>query len=276
MKKTVIVFDLVTLLLMAAAMLLRKLELLTVLDEKGLTVFRPVTLVLIALCVLAAVVFFLFSRQTGQTEEQEKAGKAFDLGWGTAAFLVQLYGAWLLFKAWKSGGTTLDLVLAILAGLAAAGWLCIRIAEYRGRGSTGSVFLAGSLASLFCCLWLIAYYRDEAAEPSLLLTVYAFLALCASCVAAYYYTGRSIGRGRPRRTLFFCALAAFLSMVAQVRGEEASACRLFWVAGALQFWLSAAMVLRDPGIAEEIPAEGEGAEEESETSEEPAETPEEE
>ena len=268
MKKTGIVFDLVTLLLLAAAMLLRKLELLTVLDEKGLTVFRPVTAVLIALCVLAAVLFFLFSRQDGQPEEQGKAGRIFDLGWGTAAFLVQLWGAWLLYKGWKSGGTMLDLVLALLAGLAAAGWLCVRIAEYREKGSAGAVFLAGALVTLFYCLWLIAYYRDEAPEPSLILTLYAFLALCASCVAAYYYTGRTIGKRRPRRTLVFCGLAALLSMAAQVRGEETSAYRLFWVAGAMQFWLSAAMVLRSPGAAEEAPAEEPEGEENAEAPEE--------
>ena len=43
MKKSGIVFVLVSLFLSAAAMLLRKLELLTVLDAGGLAVFKPVT-----------------------------------------------------------------------------------------------------------------------------------------------------------------------------------------------------------------------------------------
>ena len=253
MKKTGIVFSLVTLLLLAAAMLLRKLELLTVLDSSGLAVFRPVTAVLIALCVLAAVFYILVSRQTPQPEELGITEKYLRLGWGTAAFLVQLCGAWLLFRSWKSGGTALALALALLAGLAGAGWLCLRIAECRGRTSSGDRFLAGSVVTLFYCLWLIAYYRDEAPQPSLILTVYGFLALCVSCVAAYYYTGRAIGRLRPRRTLFFCGLAVLLSMVAQVRGAEPSAFRLFWIAGAMQFWLSAVVVLRSPEAPEEDP-----------------------
>ena len=89
----------------------------------------------------------------------------------------------------------------------------------------------------------------------------AGLALCAGCVAAYGYTGGAVGRLRPRFTLVFCGLAVFLSLVAMVRGEEPGAYRLFWLAGAVQFCLSAIMLLRPrtPAPADET-AEGPAAE----------------
>lgn len=256
MKKSGIVFVLVSLLLSAAAMLLRKLELLTVLDAGGLAVFKPVTAILIALSVLAAVFFLFFARHEADKPENPVSFASFrSLGvpgvvFGGVCLVIQLLGAWLLFREWKNGGSTLDLVLALLAGLAGAGWLCLRLEEWRGR-SEGSRFLAGCLITLFYCLWLIAYYHDEAAEPSLILTVYAFLALCACCVAGYSYTGGCVGRMKPRRALFFCGLALYLSLVAMVR-QEAGAYRIFWLAAALQFCLCG-LVLLSPAAPETAP-----------------------
>ena len=263
MKKSGIVFVLVSLLLAAAAMLLRKLELMTVLDARGLAVFKPVTAVLIALSVLAAVFYLLFARHEVEKPAEPVSFASFrSLGLpgvvlGAVALVIQLLGAWLLFREWKNGSGALNLVLALLAGLAGAGWLCLRLEEWR-RKSEGSGFLAGCLATPFYCLWLIAYYRDEASEPSMILTVYAFLALCACCVAGYGYTGGFAGRMKPRFVLFFCGLAVFLSLVAMVR-QEASAYRLFWLAAALEF-CQCGMVLLSPGEPEKAPEPVDGPE----------------
>ena len=262
MKKSGIVFVLVSLLLAAAAMLLRKLELMTVLDAGGLAVFRPVTAVLIALSVLAAVFYFFFARHELEKTKEPVFASAFrSLGMpgvalGAVCLVVQLLGAWLLYRGWKTGGGTLELVLALMAGLAGAGWLFLRIQEYRETKSEGPGFLAGCLVTLFSCLCLVTYYRYEASEPSLILTVYAFLALCACCIAGYGYTGGSVGRLRPRFTLFFCGLALYLSLVAMVRQEEA-AFRLFWLAAALQYG-QCALVLLSPRDPEKEPEPGEG------------------
>ena len=279
MKKSGIVFILVSLLLSAAAMLLRRLELLTVLDAGGLAVFRPVTAVLIALSVLAAAFYFLFARhEIEQTKEPVSFASFRSLGipgvvWGAVCLVVQLLGAWFLYKGWKTGGRTLDLVLALLAGVAGAGWLFLRIQEYRETKSEGPGFLAGCLVTLFSCLCLVTYYRYEASEPSLILTVYAFLALCACCIAGYGYTGGSVGRLRPRFTLFFCGLALYLSLVAMVRQEEADF-RLFWLAAALQYGQCALVLLspmdpeKEPEPAEGEPAEGDPDGEKAEPGEE--------
>lgn len=255
MKKNGLVFALVTLLLSAAGMLLRKLELLTALDADGLAVFRPATASLIALSVLMAAFCILYARKELPAQP---GGELRSLGPAAAALAavclpVQLYGAWLLFGSWKGSGDTLALVLALLAGLAGAGWLYLHIAEWQGWKAAGSRLLAGSLITLFHCLWLISYYRDEAPQPALILPVYGFLALCAGCIAAYGYTGGSVGRLRPRRTLVFCGLAVYLSLVALVRGESA-AWRLFWLTDAVQFCLCALQLLLS-GAAPEAPLE---------------------
>lgn len=265
MKKSGIVFILASLLLATAGMLLRKLELLTVLDASGLPVFRPVTVVLIVLSVLAAAFSFLLARREVEKPAEPVSFASFrSLGvpgvvLGAVALVIQLLGAWLLFREWKADGSTLSLALALLAGLAGAGWLCLRVEELREMKPGGTRFLAGSLVTLFYCLWLIAYYRDEAAEPAQILTVYAFLALCACCVAGYAYTGGCVGRLKPRFALFFCGLALYLSLVAMVR-QEASAYRLFWLAAALQF-CQCGMVLLSPGEPEKVPEPGEPEEE---------------
>ena len=256
MKKSGIVFVLVSLLLSAAAMLLRKLELLTVLDAGGLAVFKPVTAILIVLSVLAAAFFLLFARHEADQAEKPVSFASFrSLGvpgvvFGAVCLVIQLMGAWLLFRQWKTGGGTLVLILAILAGLAGAGWLCLRLEEWRGK-SMGSRFLAGCLVTLFYCLWLISYYHDNAAEPSLILTVYAFLALCACCVAGYSYTGGCVERMKPRFALFFCGLALYLSLVAMVR-QELGAYRIFWLVSALQF-CQCGLVLLSPGDPVKVP-----------------------
>ena len=279
MKKSGIVFILASLLLAGAAMLLRKLELLTVLDAGGLPVFKPVTGVLIALSVLAAVFYLLFARHEVEKPADRASFTAFrSLGipgviLGAVSLVIQLLGAWLLFREWKNAGETLYLVLALLAGLAGAGWLCLRVEEYRGMKPGGSRFLAGCFVTLFYCLWLITYYRDEAAEPAQILTVYAFLALCACCVAGYAYTGGSVGRMRPRFALFFCGLALYLSLIATVR-QEAGAYRIFWLAAALQFCQSG-LVLLSPGDPESAPESAEPDPSEPEDTPEPAEPEEE-
>lgn len=261
MKKTGLVYILVALVLSAAAMLLRSLELSTAIDEAGLWVFRPVTAVLIALTVLAAVFCFLAARKCGRSggtfmEEFCSLGLPGVICSGVC-LLLQLYGAWLLFREWKGRGDVLELLLALLAGLAGAGWLCLRLGEWKGMQTRASRFLGGSLVTLFFGFWLVVYYRDNAPEPTLLLTVYAFLALCACSVAAYCVTGGAVGRLKPVKALIFCSLALYLSMVALV-GKEPMAYRLFWAAAAVQFALSIIMFLSPlerPAPVEEVPAD---------------------
>lgn len=271
MKKSGLVYFLVVLVLSGAAMLVRSLELSTVLDAGGLAVFKPATAVVICLSLLTAVFCVFFVRRyiqarTGEVFTAEYASFGlFGVVLGAASLLVQLYGAWLLFRGWKSGGNALDLILAVLAGLAGAGWLSMRIEENKGKEGYGARFAAGSVVTLFYCFWLIVYYRDEAPEPSMVLTVYAFLTLCACAIAAYQIAGGSVGKLRPRLAAAFCGVAMYLSLVALVRAEPASY-RLFWLAGAVQFALSGTMLL---GPCEPFPA----PEKEEETGSEPSEAP---
>lgn len=263
MKKTGLVFILAALVLSAAAILLRLLELSTAIDADGLVLFRPVTVILALLSLAAAVFFFLFARRYGKNGGPSGSDYR-SLGipgvvWAVVCLLLQVYGAWLVFQGWKTEKDVLALILALMAGLAGAGWLFLRLGEWKNVGSAGARFLAGSLVTLFYGLWLVVYYRDNAANPTLLLTVYDYLALCACCVAACCITGGAGGLMKPVKTLVFCGLALYLSLVA-LSGAK-TAYRLFWTAAALQFALSALMLLNPldkPAPAEEeVPAEAE-------------------
>ncbi len=260
MKKNGLVYILAALVLSAAAMLLRSLELSTAIDADGLALFRPVTAVLIALTLLTAAFFILFARRSSGgwsafAEDYRSLGLP-GVIWSAACLLAQLYGAWLLFREWKTGSDVLSLILALLAGLAGAGWLYLRLEEWRGKDSRASRLLAGILVTLFYGFWLIVYYRNEAPNPTLLLTVYAFLALCACSAAACCFTGGVVGRLKPGKTLVFCGLALYLSLVALVRSEP-TAFRLFWAAAAVQFAHSSVLLLSplDKPVPEEAPVE---------------------
>ena len=118
MKKRATFYIVVLLVLTWAANLLRKLELLTVLDDAGLAVFKPVTAVLIVLCVLVAAFCVLFVRKTVPANGPGEAERYPGLGLSAVVcaavcLLVQLYGAWLLFQDWKRDGSALDLILAL-------------------------------------------------------------------------------------------------------------------------------------------------------------------
>ena len=266
MKKTGVVFILITLLLSAAAMLLRKRELAVVLDGDGLAVFRWETAAVIGLSVLAAVIILFIACRFGKKAGDKPIFAEDFAGLGlpgvllaALCLLAQLYGAWLLFRTWKTGKETLYLILAVMAGLGGAGRFCLRLEAWKARSGKGARLLAGSLVTLFYCFWLIVYYRYEAPNPSLILTVYAFLALCACSLGAYSVTGGAVGRLKPRQAILFCGLGVYLSLVALV-GEELPAYRFFWGAAAVQFACSALTLLSplDRPAPEAEPAQEEG------------------
>ena len=86
------------------------------------------------------------------------------------------------------------------------------------------------------------YYRDNAPVPSLILTVYGFLALCAATVASYGFAGGSAGKLRVRRCLTLCGLGTYLCAVAMV-GESEGAYRLFFGATAAELLITGLLLL---------------------------------
>lgn len=82
---------------------------------------------------------------------------------------------------------------------------------YRGEDARERVALL-ELCLLFC-LWLITDYQARAADPIIMDYVYEVFAIVCSLMGLYYIAGYSFQTGKPRRTVFFCLMGAYFSMV---------------------------------------------------------------
>ena len=82
---------------------------------------------------------------------------------------------------------------------------------YRGEDAKEQVPLL-ALCLLFC-LWLITSYQARAADPVIMDYVYEVFAIVTSLLGLYYIAGYSFQFGKPRRTVFFCLMGAYFSLV---------------------------------------------------------------
>lgn len=66
---------------------------------------------------------------------------------------------------------------------------------------------------LLFCLWLITDYQARAADPIIMDYVFEVFAIVCSLLGLYYISGWSFQTGKPRRTVFFCLMGAYFSLV---------------------------------------------------------------
>lgn len=66
---------------------------------------------------------------------------------------------------------------------------------------------------LLFCLWLITDYQSRAADPIIMDYVYEVFAIVCSLLGLYYLAGWSFQTGKPRRTIFFCLMGSYFSLV---------------------------------------------------------------
>jgi len=82
---------------------------------------------------------------------------------------------------------------------------------FRGEEVKEKLSLLG-LCFLYC-LWLISDYQVRAADPVIMDYVYEVLAIVCSLLGLYFLAGYSFQTGKPRRTVLFCLMGAFFSLV---------------------------------------------------------------
>lgn len=127
---------------------------------------------------------------------------------------------------------------------------------YRGEAPEEKVSLLG-LCFLFC-LWLITAYQTRAADPVIMDYVYEVLSIVCSLLGLYCIAGYSFQTGKPRRTVFFCLMGAFFSLVTLADGHTyAEMARL----GFAVLFLSAhaALILHQPAAAAAVTEDETGA-----------------
>lgn len=151
-------------------------------------------------------------------------------------------------------------ILFCVAGLPSA--LLWGKALYRG-GETKEKLSLLALCLLFC-LWLITAYQTRAADPVIMDYVYEVLAIVCSLLGLYFIAGYSFQVGKPRRTVFFCLMGAFFSLVTLADAHSYAEMARYGFA-VLFLPAHAALILNQPPAAPD-PADGEtGADTRAET-----------
>ena len=103
-------------------------------------------------------------------------------------------------------------LLALTGALGGAAWLALGLDGWRKKKEDS--FLSAVLPVFFCGVCLILFYKTYAQLPALRYTLYPFLGLCAALAALHLIAGFTLGRVRPRLTLFLCGAGSYLCIVA--------------------------------------------------------------
>jgi len=241
--------------LSAAGAVLRTIELRTALDTSTMLMdFVPASLVLLILSAVMVCVMVLISSRSAARELPGNYVQCFGEKWmlpvSAVALLMMLAGALLCLRersASLSGGAASS-ILALLGALAGAAWLSLGIEIFRKKGRGD--FLSSVLPVLFCGAFLIIFYKSHAQQPAMLLTLYPFLALCASLAALHLISGFTVNRARPRPALFLAGTGCYLCIVSLITVTELPL-RLFFGAIALELAAHGTALL----IPHPVPAE---------------------
>ena len=230
MRKNAWLFLGCLLVLSAAGVLLRAVELRTALDLSTMLMdFVPASAILLVLSALALAFFGFLARKADFAELPHRYNPCFGgvgtLAAGGAALVLAVFGAILCLR---DRGSDRDLrlflgLLGLFAALGGAAWLALGLDGWRKKKADS--FLSAVLPVVFCGLFLIVFYKEYAQRPALLYTLYPFLGLCAALAALHLIAGFTVGRVRPRLALFLCGAGAYLCAVS-LPGVEENAYRL--------------------------------------------------
>ncbi len=234
--------------LSAAGLLLRALELRTALDLSTMLMdFAPASLLLLILSALTLGLMAFMARSFDAKALPGSYNRCFG-GVGTlavsAAALVMMLAGMLLCLRDRGADYRMRVflpLLALTAALAGAAWLALGLDGWRKKEKDS--FLSAVLPVVFCGLFLIVYYKHYAQMPALLYVLYPFLGLCASLLALHLLAGFTLKRpARSRLCLFFCGAGCYLSIVS-IPGVKETAYRLFLAALALELAAHGACLL---------------------------------
>jgi len=247
MRKDAWLFAGPLLVLSAAGMLLRSLELRSSLDADAMIMtFGAPSGLLLGLTVIAALFSLLLCRRLPKESTgacgQVFRGAAMPFVSG-AALLLCLAGALVCLR---HGSGVFSSLLALLGALAGVGWFSLSLDAARGKKGS---FTTALPPVLFCCLFLMYYYKSYAQLPALLYTMYPFLALCAALAALHLIAGWTVGKPRRRAALFCAGLGTFLCAVSCLNGDH-PAFRFFFAALALELFAHGILLMTAPALPE--------------------------
>ena len=221
MRKNILLAPAAALVVGAVGLILRKIQLVTVfngmhgLAERNSAISVILAVFSIAACI-ACVVFSvsLMKKFRHPNPKREEVGALVkpEISYIPAALLA--IGAILhMINGQYAASTVIKIIFALFALLSAAACAYIPQSIKLGKTSDAADILAVA-PTLFCCLWLVCEYRQNSAEPVLIIYVYNCLALCASILASYYQAGFRYNKFKAGRavctsliSIFFCTLS---------------------------------------------------------------------
>ena len=193
----------------------------------------PAATALVVWSALLVLVLVLLCRKSGPARPWEEALDAA----GNSLFLTAVVtGAFLLLVSAGAEAITLSATyrasLSVLADgetlgwtaaampplrilLCAAGFPCALVWGQRlaRRSPKRRESLALLELCLLFCVWLVSDYQVRAADPVTQDYMYAIFAIVCGLLGLYYIAGWSFQTGKPRRTVVFCLLGTYFSLV---------------------------------------------------------------
>ena len=258
MQKKVWLFAGPTAVLSAAGALLRSLELRGSLDESTMLMdFQAPSAILLALTLLALAITALpaarLTPEQGRVSHERSFHGAGTAAVGALSLLLLLAGAVLGLRASRGlAEGYFSALMALMAALGGIGWFSLGLDALRRKKGR---YLSALFPVLFCCVFLILYYKEYAAQPALLYTLYPFLTLCDALCALHLLSGYTLGHARPRLAVFLCFFGFYLCAVA-LPGVPDAAYRLFFIALGLELGTHGVCLL----LPHPLPPEPEAAE----------------
>jgi hypothetical protein len=212
-----------------------------------------VVLLLLSAAVILFVLFLSGGRSAIGALSYRDAFRTTEAGSFAAIVLSSLF----LFGSAASGamlylsGTETRVSRLLLFAFTAISGACILVTglrTYRDKNTEQSGILL-LVPAFFACLWLVLVYQTNAADPVLLHYIYELLAVVFAVLGLYSIAGFGFGRGRVKRTAFYCLLGEYFSLVTLADGHSLPF-YLLYAFSALYLVLSAALLLKNSAQAQ--------------------------
>ena len=212
---------------------LRRWELSTAFEPSGLAVsWAPASIALVILSAIVVLALALLCR--GSKHELKNYDDAFSAPRSWVYLIVSAVAAAVLLVAslfglkaeFDSGAPRLlHLLFYGMCVVSFVSVLTVVPNNFRAKGRQYSLALL--LPAYTCCLWLVTFYQQRAADPVVLDYVYELFAIVCTLLGFYFTAGFSFGRAKIWRCAFFCLLSVYFSIVTLADGHNRSIRLLF-------------------------------------------------
>lgn len=221
MRKSALFMPLAAIIAGAFGFALRTKELDTVFDSAtGLAErFDPVTVALIVFSLFMTAVFVVFSLCVMKKNRAANSCAAIAppaggmlLVYVIIALFMFAGAALLILESEHNYGKLMTYIFALFAVLTGAAYIAVPFSAAHGKNKDLMCGIS-VMPAIFYSLWLVAAYRESAADPVLLNYYYECLALSALALSSYYYAGFAFSKAVPSAMLVTGLVSIYLCIL---------------------------------------------------------------